>query len=333
MKPYQQLTAAGQTRRLRPMALQALTHYDLEIKELKLITNGFNGIFKVTTPQDRHYMLRICLPIGGHDLANLRSEMAWLSDLSHNTAFTAPAPVYTRTGAPMVEISVPGVPEPRLCALFQWVPGTLLGKRYSPTILYRWGELMAHLHRHATGFQPPEGFQILSFDKIYPFNDPFIVFDAAYAVHLPPARRAVYEEAVAWAQQAIDRLKASGEPMRVIHGDLHSWNLCFHQGRLNPIDFEDLMWGWPIQDIATTFYYLDDEPDYPELCAAFKEGYTHQAPWPGRHPDEINAFIAVRAVGMVNLKLQSTILSWKSDTEEFAARVETRLRKLLATAA
>ena len=50
--------------------------------------------------------------------------------------------------------------------------------------------------------------------------------------------------------------------MRILHNDLHQWNVRIYRGRLSPIDFEDLMWGWPVQDIATTLYYhLDNGYD------------------------------------------------------------------------
>ena len=62
----------------------------------------------------------------------------------------------------------------------------------------------------------------------------------------------MYEKAIAWAQEAIDRLQASAESMRLLHGDLHQWNVRSYRGVLSPIDFEDLMLGWPVQDIATT---------------------------------------------------------------------------------
>ena len=62
----------------------------------------------------------------------------------------------------------------------------------------------------------------------------------------------VYEKAIAWTQEAITRLQASGEPLRLLHGDLHPWNVRSYRGVLSPIDFEDLMLGWPVQDIATT---------------------------------------------------------------------------------
>jgi Ser/Thr protein kinase RdoA (MazF antagonist) len=72
-----------------------------------------------------------------------------------------------------------------------------------------------------------------------------VLFDESYAALFTPHRRIVYEKAVAWAQESIDRLKTSGEPMRILHGDLHQWNVRNAHGVLSPIDFENLMMACP----------------------------------------------------------------------------------------
>jgi Ser/Thr protein kinase RdoA (MazF antagonist) len=115
--------------------------------------------------------------------------------------------------------------------------------------------------------------------------------------------------------------------MRIIHGDLHQWNVRCVRGRLAPIDFEDLMWGWPVQDIATTLYYSADQADFAEMRAAFELGYRRVGTWPERYPGEIEAFMAARALGMMNFVLQS---SAGFDLAAFAERLENRLRRWMA---
>ena len=192
--------------------------------------------------------------------------------------------------------------------------------------MFKLGRLAAQLHAHATGFR--RDLSILRFDKVFPFPEPVILFDDAYRHLFPPRRRAVYQQAVEWAQSAIDRLKASGEPARVIHNDLHQWNVRVFRGVLAPIDFEDLMYGWPVQDIATTLHDFMDRKDYTELRAAFRQGYTGHSPWPERYPGEIDAFIAARGVGLVNFVLQDPNPDWRAKAASFVQNVEKRLRRL-----
>ena len=89
------------------------------------------------------------------------------------------------------------------------------------------------------------------------------------------------------------------------------------------------MWGWPVQDIATSLYYIIDREDYPTLRAAFHVGYNGQSPWPEQHPGEIDAFIAARGIGMVNFVLNSPNATLNSQAATFVERIEKRLQKLL----
>jgi Ser/Thr protein kinase RdoA (MazF antagonist) len=327
MKPYSTLTVSGQAQRLRALAINALRCYDLDVTRLRLVTNDTNGIFRVDTRDGQKYILRVTLPAGGHTRDHITAEMDWLAALSRDTCLSVPQPLAAKDGSLFVEAATDGVPEPRLCAVFSWVPGKNLADDMSEANVTRMGELMAHLHNHALRYHPPAGLTLLQYDRVFPFPEPVIIFEERFSGLFPPERRAVYENAFAWAQQSIDRLKAGGEPKRILHGDLHQWNIRIARDILSPIDFEDLMMGWPVQDIATTLYYFPAET-YANLRSAFQAGYTRHAAWPEQHPAEINSFIAARGLMIANFVLNDTSLTWSPHAEEFVERIEKRLRKL-----
>lgn len=330
MKPFQTLTQRGRARRLRQLALHALELYDLDVARLCLVTNDMNGIFRVETHLGEKWILRVTLPEGGHTRDHVTAEMDWLSALARDTDLSVPHPLPARDGGLLVEAGAVGVPEPRLCEIFSWVPGTDLANRLTPANMARLGTLSARLHEHARNFILQRECEILHFDRVFPFPEPVVLFEARFEGLFTPIQRRLFQQAVDWAQAAIDHLKASGEPMRLIHGDLHQWNVRIAHGVLSPIDFEDLMWGWPVQDIATTLYYSQDEPDYAQLRAAFERGYRRVSPWPERSSGEIDAFIAARALGMLNFVLQNHELL-EMDPIEFGLRTENRLRALIET--
>ena len=327
MKPYRTLTERGQARRLQPLAWNALQQYDLDVARLRLVTNDLNGIFRLDTSRGEKYILRVTLPEGGHTRDHVTAEMHWLRALARDTGLSVPRPLPARDGALVVEAEAPGVPQPRLCAVFSWVPGSDLAEHLSPANLAKLGELMARLHQHALTYRPPAGLELLHYARVFPFPEPVILFEPCFAHLFPPERRAVFKQAIQWAQTAIDRLQANGEPMRILHNDLHQWNVRIYRGRLSPIDFEDLMWGWPVQDIATTLYYHLDN-GYDDARQAFQEGYTRISPWPERYPGEIGAFLAAQALGMANFILNDPNPGWKIQAPEFIARIEKRLRWL-----
>jgi Ser/Thr protein kinase RdoA (MazF antagonist) len=328
MKPYSALTVRGQARRLRTLAWNALQQYPLDVVCLRLITNDFNGIFRVDTTDGRKFILRVTLPEGGHDLDHVAAEMDWLAALARDTHLSVPRPLPARDGKLVVEAGAEGVPQPRLCEVFSWVPGRNLAEDMSAANIAKLGELMAQLHLHARTYCPPAELSLLRFDRPFPFPEPVVLFDQPFAAFFPPERRAVYESAIAWAQVSIDRLKTCGEPMRILHNDLHQWNVRNQRGVLSPIDFEDLMLGWPVQDIATTLYYFPAE-NYAALREAFQDGYNRHSPWPERHPGEIDSFIAARGFGLANFILNDPNPNWKSKAGEFIESVEKQLRKLL----
>jgi Ser/Thr protein kinase RdoA (MazF antagonist) len=327
-RPYALLTEHGQARRLRTLALNALQQYPLDVARLRLITNDMNGIFRVDTSDGRKFILRVTMPECGHDLDHVAAEMDWLAALARDTNLSVPRPLPARGGRLVVEAQADGVPQPRLCEVFSWVPGKDLADDMSEANITRLGELMAQLHLHASGYHPPAQLCLLRFDRPFPFPEPVVLFDEPYAALFPPQRCVVYKSAIAWAQGSIDQLQASSEAMRILHGDLHQWNVRNFRGVLSPIDFEDLMLGWPVQDIATTLYYFPDE-NHDALRAAFQEGYTRRCPWPERHPGEIDSFIAARGFGLANFILNDPNPAWKNQVPEFVARVENRLRALM----
>lgn len=330
MKPYASLTERGQARRLRPLAWQALQQYDLKVTRLRLVTNDLNGIFRVDTSTGEKYILRIALPEAGHTWEHVAVEMDWLSALAGDTTLRIPRPIPARNGKLFVEAQAAGVPEVRLCAIFTYMPGNDLAHHLTVDNMMKLGAISATLHQHARTYQPPSGLSILRYDQIFPFPEPVILFQERYSHLFPPSRRQVYEWAIERWQQAIDRLQTSGEAMRIIHNDLHQWNVRYYRGKLSPIDFEDLMWGWPVQDIAITLYYLLGQASYAELRQAFQTGYTQVSPWPERYPGEIEAFIVGRAVDLANFILNDPNPKWKIQAGEFIERVEKRLTSLIA---
>jgi len=332
LKPdFYSLSMRAQARRLRALAWNALQHYDLPVTRLRLITNAFNCIFRVDVADGRRLVLRITMPEGGHHRAGTQAEMAWLDALAHETDLTVPRPVLARSGDFVVEAAAVGVPQPRLVTLFTWVDGINIAERLTPENLAHMGSLMARLHQHAETFTPPNAQSLPRFDRVFPFSEPVVLFDPTYASIFPPARATTYRRAQDWAQSAIDRLQASGEPMRILHGDLHQWNVRVHRGQLAPIDFEDLIWGWRVQDIGTSLYYFLDE-NLDRVWHAFKAGYERLSPWPEQYPGEIEAFICARALMLVNFAIQDPNAYWQESAQRFAEKNEQRLLRLFAHA-
>jgi Ser/Thr protein kinase RdoA (MazF antagonist) len=318
------------------MAFTALEQYDLNIGRVRLVTNDMNGIFRVDTVDGQKYILKVTDPSGCHGLEEVRSEMMWLAALRRDTTLGVPQPLTTREGQLATTVEVSGVPEPRHCIIFTWVPGADLADRLTPENMRRFGAFAALLHEHAKTFQPPDGFRVRTLAKIFyyanpdfPFVEPFVLFDEAHRDLFPADRLEIYRRAVDLIQDAHNRLYVDPRGLRVVHNDLHPWNVKVYRGKVYALDFEDLAWGYPVQDIATTFYYLQGEEQEDELCAAFREGYTRHSEWPEQYPGQIETFIASRALMLTNYVVCSEDPTYKAIAPDYVARAERRLQELL----
>jgi Ser/Thr protein kinase RdoA (MazF antagonist) len=330
VRPFYEITARGRALRLRRLALEALEGYDLDPTRVSLITNETNGIFRVDTADRERYALRVCLPGEiGHSRTEILSETMWLDALARESDLLIPAPVRTREGRLFTEARVRGVPEGRYVCVFTWVPGRDIADVISPRWMREYGAFAARLHERGAAFQPPEGFNIRRFDSAFPYSDSVIIFDESNRARVPPECEPLFREVVDRTERACRRL-AAAEPARVIHADLHQWNVRVYRDEVGAVDFEDLLMGWPAQDLAIALYYLHGTDEYVEFREEFQRGYSTVSPWPEREPGGIDLFIAARSVSLANYLAHDPDPAWQAAVPSFYRRTEARLRALLS---
>lgn len=301
-KHYDMLTPRGKGRRLRQLALNALTHYSASIRELRFMGLHTNALFRVRSRRGARFVLRICKP-GWRTETDLASEVAWLAALAEETDIGAPAPVPARNGAYLVTAAAPGVPEPRHCLLFTWLPGKPLAAQLTEPNLHAMGILFAALHDHAASFTPPPGFTRRRMSNILARGEPNSLAPLLHGGALNKRAKDALNQVHSLVKDAFDRRYADATGLRVIHNDLWHGNILIHQDRLRPLDFEDTIWGYPVQDIAMALQDLmvDVPTDaFEPLQAALRQGYETRASWPERTPTEIDLFRAGRMLWVAN---------------------------------
>lgn len=300
MQPFAQLTERGQVRRLRQLAIHALAQYDLQVRRIRLIAVHTNTLFRVDTVDGAKYALRICAP-HEHTLADNLAEVTWLNALRRDTSLHVPAPVANRDGAYITTVGAPGVPEARRCVLFSWIPGDVLDNSLTPQNYEKLGVAAATLHEHAASFVPPNDFRPMRWDKVFYFpHEPVVVYKNEYQQLFPPERMKIIEATIGRAEPLLAHINADTHELRVIHGDLHMWNVHVYRGILYLLDFEDLMIGSPLQDVAITFYYGRSRGNYDELIAAYEAGYKTVRAWPVTSRYELETLVAVRTLMFIN---------------------------------
>lgn len=323
MKLWEQLTEAGQMRRLRPLALAALRSFPIAPTRLRLVGGFTNVIFRVDTDRGP-YALRVDLH-QDHSDEDVITELAWLAAIAAETDLDVCRFVPADDGAPFVYATGRGVPGSRRCVLFEWIRGRPLAERLSELGYHRLGRLAAGLHRHGRTFTPPH--RPLTWDRIFYWPeevDPVVINEPRMDRFIGPERRLILERAIELIEPAFARLDPAAA--QVVHGDLHPWNVHTYRGRLVAFDFEDVTWGHPVQDVAITLYYERHHPAYPKLRKAFSEGYQSIAPWPATSEGELERFMAARSVMFVNY-----VANLRDDPSEYYDTVFPRLETFVTT--
>lgn len=321
MKAWDDLTERGKYRRLRPLAAAALESYALDVQRISFVGGFTNAIYRVDAAEGT-FALRIDY-MQDHTDENAQVELEWVAALGAETELDVCRVVPSNDGRLTVYAGAPGVPGERRCVLFDWIPGKPLDADLTQDRYRQLGVLSAQLHLHGARFEP--SMRPMAWSKVFYWPEEFdpVVYDRPeHSKHFTGNRRQIMEKALAVAGRAFDRLDPA--EAQVLHGDLHPWNVHVVGKRMIALDFEDVMWGNRVQDVAITLFYERDQPGYAELRAAFTEGYSAIAPWPEAYEGELEHFMAARTLMFANF-----ILNIGSDIDEFYPAFFARLEGFL----
>jgi Ser/Thr protein kinase RdoA (MazF antagonist) len=290
---WSQLTHAGQARRLRRLAIEALRQFGVLPDRLILLTHWNNATFRVWCGAEQ-YVLRIGRA-GFQDAAAVQAEVAWLRAIRQDTALCVPEPVPARTGAFVLTVACRGVPVARPCVLFRWLDGQFRRARLRPAHYRRAGTFLAQLHTQGQQFVErglPQGFTRKRWDVSLIFGgEPGI--DRDRIVRLLSAEDIqllnVVKDRV---RRILDGLDQTPATYGLIHGDFHPSNYLFYGDDLRAIDFDECGWGHFAFDIAVALERGQRTAMYPAIREAFLAGYREVRPFPDAHCAALPALIA-----------------------------------------
>jgi Ser/Thr protein kinase RdoA (MazF antagonist) len=294
MKPFASLTRAGQRRRLHALARAALAAYRLDGARLAFCSDTQNAVFRVDAAGER-YALRLHAP-GARSTAAIRAELAWLTAIRRDLELHVPEPVPAPDGRELIDVELPGDPDPRPAVLFRWVVGRPLEDQVTPARLEQLGELMARLHQHATGFTLPSGADRDRDD--WPGMGSWPLADDPAGAFLRPNQHALCAAAARRAGEVIARVEPDRD-IGLIHSDIHFANCLDCGDAIGLIDFDDCQFAPFTSDLAITLTYLDDRADYERLRDALLDGYARLRAVPAGAETELDAFMVERGLRLI----------------------------------
>jgi Ser/Thr protein kinase RdoA (MazF antagonist) len=326
MQSFETLSRRGQLYRLGHLAHTALQQYELLRPQLTSLKHEHNTTFRVRTANREHYVLRIHRP-GQHTTEAIHSELLWLTALHQDTELDIPQPVPTKDGALLTIAKVDGVPEPRVCVLFQWLAGRFLDQSLTPTYMERVGIFTAHLHEHTAQWPLPPHFvrgrvdnltaEARRISRVDPHTASLADLeqhptdeDIEYTLRLvtelcSTEDGALVNNAIYQIRQMLAELGYSADVFGLIHGDLHQENYLFHRDRVCAIDFDDCGFGHYLFDLNVTLLEIQHLPQYGALRTALLAGYRRVRPLPAAHEAYLGSFFALRRLQLLMWVLES----------------------------
>ena len=305
MKAFEDLTHRGQVRRLRRLAQAALQQYGLGSAKLTFVAYSENAVFRVDAPagrshMGRRYALRIHRP--GHQTeASLDSELAWMAALGRDAGLPVPEPRPSLEGRMRVQVSVPGISGPRNCSLLCWMEGRRIVHGFRPAHFCALGQLIAHLHEHASRWQPPARFTRRHWDWEGLFGDAAglnLPANEAWAL-VPDRYQAPFRAVADQVRRVMDKWGKEPRAFGLIHADLslgEEGNVLFYRGQARPIDFDDCGFGYWVYDLAVALAHWQTAPQWATYRQSLLDGYAGIRPLPQAQLAYLDLFMAGRHV-------------------------------------
>ncbi|MEY3663816.1 MAG: hypothetical protein RI919_1332 [Actinomycetota bacterium] len=298
MVDFASLDTDAQVSLLTDHAGQVLKHYDLgEVTEIESINHEYNSTFAISTADGNRYALRI--NINSHrSTANALAELEFINHLKANTDLNFASPIANLSGDYFTVVSNEEMGKALLSVLFSWLEGQELGGEPAEEQLFALGAVMAKMHDAAAGFELSKDAELPNLRDVLWLTDDLLTTEAS---QLSSEDQALVRAGLGKIDGVIEGL-FERDSVRLIHADMHGWNLIWHDGALSVFDFDDCGIGLPIQDIYTALYYLDT----PEQDAALKSGYASVRPIPEHTDYEAKALLLQRRIILLNYLFETS---------------------------
>ncbi len=315
---FEERTYRSQLFHLKKLALKALSNYKFRVRSISFIQHGENTTYKIIDNRNQGYLLRIQNPYYHSDKA-INEELKWLLSLNKNEEFKVPVPVQNKKNNLITRVFFDDQKIERQIIVFKWVEGRRCLTKFKDENFIELGELLAKLQISGKkqkikyrNYWSAEGLvgkkaTLGAFNKI-----------DSLSKKENETLQILYKKNLSILKKYEKRTKKIG----LFHADLHSGNIIFSNGMINPIDFDDCGYGLQMYDFGSTLYKvyrnyelkLFKKNKYIKLRNYLIEGYIKHSDLSQTDIDHILEFINAR---------KFTAIQWlngRSDNPKLAKR-------------
>ncbi len=261
--------------------------------QVSLLTVSENATFRADDPdKEMPVILRVHRP-AYHSEAEIRSELAWISDLRQQQIVRTPAIIPHYGSEIIAKFEDSG--NVRHVVGFEFLPGQEPDPKTNLEDGFRvLGAISARLHAHARSWRPTNGFARKTWDFEAAFGPSPLWGDWREALGLSEAGSLVLEDLCESLKNRLEAYGSGPDRFGLVHADLRLANLLVDGDALGVIDFDDCGFSWFVYDFAAAISFLETSPTIPALQNAWVEGYRSVAPLAAEHVEMIPTFIMFR---------------------------------------
>lgn len=291
MVALESLSRPRQLDLFRRVAHEALPHFGIRPRRLRVLRFIRNAVFRVDVGRGQWLVLRV-YRAEHQDPRRAHLEAALLSQLAEHSSVRAPRPITTRDGSFLLQFFSQALGGRAFAVALRPV----LGRRPpiacpSARTVELAGAVLAEIHSQGRAMDLARSLRLSHADW-----GPLLREDLS----LP---RAVYPHfgaaTLAGLRRQMDRARmflcnVRGPRVGVLHGDFHQGNYLLNRGVVCPIDFADCAVGPLACDVATAITALTGRSGYGVKRAALLRGYRSQRELPGSDEEALDALVALR---------------------------------------
>ena len=303
------------------LALEILEQYGVQDCKIQCINFEFNATFCVLTASGEKFALRLNIN-STREIENIRAEIEWVRSLVPSRLINVPRPIANNNNDFITSTMHQESGRLVYAVMYSWLEGEEIGD--SPTLaqLQVVGQTIAQLHLQAQSFQLSSGASLPVFDDLLWGAKDFL---------FGPDSTLTLKDQVSLLAASIEIMKYVGDlfrsnSTRIIHADLHGWNLMWHEGQLHIFDFDDCGFGLEVQDIAIALYYLDT----PEQEKALLDGYKSVSPLPLYSEQNMKALLLQRRLMLLNYLFETKNHEHKAMLPAYLEKTLERVAAFLA---
>ena len=324
MSEYLEMSQEEQIELLKEFAQDVLIQYGMTATELECVNHAFNSTFKFLGSDGVHYAMRISTNSRKWP-EHIWAEVQWLLALKREGSITAPVPIPNLQGEPFSNHYFFYQSGNLDVVIYPWLEGEVVEDDPTEEQLFELGRQMAVMHQLSKEWKP-EGYA-----NFLPIDKPLMVKrDNLFAYEheeISPSQYEVLREINERSEKLFEALRERSEP-QLIHADLHFDNIIWNEGKMTILDFDDAGIGFPLQDLAITFFYLRKDREREKHVLA---GYQSVAPLPEFTEEELELLIANRSLVLINYLFETTTADDLLMIPGYLEKTERRLRHYFET--